>query len=377
MEENLNKKGISILYLSVGSGHQVAAEALAEALYEQEPSLPIRVMDPFSDYSDLVPPLLSVFQGAAIVLAPDIYNHGWRRDLENNRGEWITNIGILQNFLLEKLDKRCSDTIIATHTLPCVLAGGLQKRGLIRKVFGVVTDFGLNSYWPLESLDGYFVAHEELRQTLLYQKFDPNKIFVTGIPIRKGFGQLSQTAFTINERTLRILIVAGGIGTASYMGLKEYIVAIIEGLQQTNERHLHLTIITGNKKRLLVELSKYKEQVPYELEILGFVKNMETIMSNHDILITKPGGLVISEALATGLCPLLIRPGPGQEKANVEFLARHGAALRGATPEEVLSTIHHCIEDRSLVGRIKENARKLGVPNSAQIVASKIISLLH
>jgi processive 1,2-diacylglycerol beta-glucosyltransferase len=375
-EKELNYKGLSILYLSVGSGHQVAAEALEDALYEQEPDLSIKVDDPFSKRRKWIIPLLSFMQSAANALAPDIYDLTWRREMGSDRFDWIANIGILSSFLWKNLDARNSDTIIATHAFPCNLAVGLKKKALIKKVFGVITDFGLNSSWPLENIDGYFVPHEELRQILIYQKFDPKKVFVTGIPIKKSFGDLPLKSSQIKSDILRILIVAGGIRGGNYMGLKKYIRIIIDGLQQLNEQRIHLTIITGNKLRLMKELLSYKEQVPYELEVLGFVKDMETIMANHDILITKPGGLILSEALAIGMCLILIHPGPGQERANVEFLARHGAALRGETPKEVLSTIINCIENKYLVDEIKENAKELGASNSSQIIASQIISQL-
>ena len=39
---------ISVAYLSVGSGHQMAAEALASALKRENPELSVRALDPFS-----------------------------------------------------------------------------------------------------------------------------------------------------------------------------------------------------------------------------------------------------------------------------------------------------------------------------------------
>lgn len=51
-------------------------------------------------------------------------------------------------------------------------------------------------------------------------------------------------------------------------------------------------------------------------------------MEVADVLITKPGGLTASEALAKKLPMLLISVIPGQEEENARFLVKKGAAIR-------------------------------------------------
>jgi processive 1,2-diacylglycerol beta-glucosyltransferase len=43
--------------------------------------------------------------------------------------------------------------------------------------------------------------------------------------------------------------------------------------------------------------------------------------------VTKPGGLSISESLASGLLPIFISPIPGQETENIKALAEYGIGV--------------------------------------------------
>ncbi len=49
-------------------------------------------------------------------------------------------------------------------------------------------------------------------------------------------------------------------------------------------------------------------------------------MSASDCIISKPGGLTVSEALAKNLPMLLADPIPGHEERNVDFLVNNGMA---------------------------------------------------
>lgn len=50
-------------------------------------------------------------------------------------------------------------------------------------------------------------------------------------------------------------------------------------------------------------------------------------MSVADLIVTKPGGVTTSEALATGLPIVIVIPIPGIEERNAEFLCTAGAAI--------------------------------------------------
>jgi processive 1,2-diacylglycerol beta-glucosyltransferase len=370
-------KGISIYYFSVGSGHQMAAEALAEALRRENTGYAIRVTDPFANAIEILPPIMERLQSASIVLTPTIYDDLWRRGSSVvNLMDWITEFGLLQRLLIDELNKHNSKIIVATHVLPFALALALKNQtSLVHKVFGVVTDYGVHTMWPVKDIDGYFVAHEEVARTLVYRHADPHKVFITGIPIRLGFENPAENLSLPPSSELRILVVIGGVRSGAYVGQKRSLQDLLVALQEANLTGIRLTVVTGNQHRLRQEFDQWIDKLPFTLNVLGFVKDMYNLMANQDILITKPGGLTVSESLASGLGLILLRPSPGQETANEEFLARHGVALQGVNPLEAVQAIRFCLEHPEQLEQMKVRAKSLGKPDSAKNAAKMIVRL--
>ena len=63
---------------------------------------------------------------------------------------------------------------------------------------------------------------------------------------------------------------------------------------------------------------------------VGFTNEMHKLMAASDLVVTKPGGLTVSECLALGKPMLLISPIPGQEEHNAGFLMEEGGEIAGA-----------------------------------------------
>lgn len=94
-----------------------------------------------------------------------------------------------------------------------------------------------------------------------------------------------------------------------------------------------------------------------------------------DLVITKPGGLISSEALAMGKPMLIVNPIPGQEAANSDFLLQHGAATKINRVEDLPFRLGEMLGARKLkdLGRA---ARSLGRPRAAINVCREVISRL-
>ncbi|MCL6593524.1 MAG: hypothetical protein K6T31_06065 [Alicyclobacillus sp.] len=71
------------------------------------------------------------------------------------------------------------------------------------------------------------------------------------------------------------------------------------------------------------------------VRVYGFVHDVWELMAVSDLMLTKAGGLTISEALALQLPMLLYRPIPGQEVQNAKFLVRQGVAVLARNRREV------------------------------------------
>ncbi|MEW5939489.1 MAG: glycosyltransferase [Chloroflexota bacterium] len=365
----MDVKSVSILYLSIGSGHQVAAESLAAAMRLLAPNVPVSVHDPLSKAIKFLPSFLSGVQATTNLLFPNIYNAAWRYGAVKNTP--IENSLRLQSILLDELKRIGPGVIVATHVLPCILATRLKRAGKLKgmKLFGVVTDYGLNPVWPTEGMDGYFTAHEELRQTLAYRGVDPGIVHVTGIPIRSAS---SRPRLENKSGRLRVLAMAGGIRNGGYIAIQDEIANLLRGLDRLDSSAFEMTVVCGNQPRLEQAFKTLAGNSRHKMQVCGFVRDMNAALAAHDVLFTKPGGLIIAEALASGLPLILSQPSPGVETTNMEFLARHGVAMRGGIVSEIIGSLRACIENPNLVRDMKVAAGKLGRPHAAD-EASRLI----
>lgn len=365
---------ISIYYLSVGSGHLMAAKALHQAFSNAYPNSPIYITDPFENALEIFPELIEKLQSMSLLIAPDLYDNLWRRGVHNNLHDWFTDNKVLQNILIKELDAHGTDILITTHGLLCALTASLRKKsGVISHLYGVFTDFGVQPLWPMKNIDGYFVPHEEIRNTLIYQGCNPDVIQVTGIPIRSQFTKSINNPITIPGKVLRVLIMSGGMHSGAYVDMNQFVMNLLDKLKDRKFKDLHITVVTGNQNQLKNKIEKEGSDSELELSVVGFVDNVYQLLSKHDILITKPGGLIISEALATGICMILCSHGSGEGSANAEFLAKHGIAFRGYTPDEVIDVLENCFQNPNIVFRMKAEAKKLGTPMAADLIVSSIM----
>jgi len=60
------------------------------------------------------------------------------------------------------------------------------------------------------------------------------------------------------------------------------------------------------------------------VQIFGYTRQIPMLMDAADLLISKPGGLTSSEALAKNLPMIITNPIPGQEERNARYLERQG-----------------------------------------------------
>jgi processive 1,2-diacylglycerol beta-glucosyltransferase len=307
-------------------------------------------------------------------VAPDIYDLAWRRKTDYDAYQWINDVGLLQDFLLERLNRHGASIVVATHVLPCILAVGLKKRSLVKNVYGVITDFGAHSLWPIEGVDRYFVATDELKNTLTFRGIKSSIIHATGIPIKKIY---PESVVKPVSPKIRILIVSGGLRGAGYKNLRNFFIDLLDNIISMKFENCELTIVTGNQKQLKKELIIIQQNSKVNFRVLGFVHDIPRLMMANDILITKSGGLIISEALAIGICIILSQSGPGQESANIDFLARQGAAFKGDTPEEVAQVLNFLIENPNLISEMKMKTKALGHPESAVTIARIITDDLN
>jgi processive 1,2-diacylglycerol beta-glucosyltransferase len=187
----------------------------------------------------------------------------------------------------------------------------------------IVTDFEAHALWMEDGVNLYCVAAEETKARLVARGAEADEIVVTGIPISARFSQKIEAKAVRRAMGLRddlpvVLVPSGGFGMGP-------VGRILEELDKVRGE-FQTIVVTGRNAELRRELAGVDRKHP--THVLGFATNMHELMAVADLIITKPGGLTTSEALAMGKPLFVFNPIPGQEAANSDFLLERGAAAK-------------------------------------------------
>jgi processive 1,2-diacylglycerol beta-glucosyltransferase len=158
-----------------------------------------------------------------------------------------------------------------------------------------------------------------------------------------------------------LLVLSGGFGMGPVAGM----VAELDKV----ERPFQTVVVTGKNEELRRDLSAQDRQHP--THVLGYTSNMRELMAVADLIITKPGGLTSSEALALGRPLLIVNPIPGQEAANSDFLLERGAAAKVNRLEDLPFRVGQLLGAKKLA-QMARAAKALGRPGAAREICEQV-----
>lgn len=103
------------------------------------------------------------------------------------------------------------------------------------------------------------------------------------------------------------------------------------------------------RNETFLKLLKSQESQPSKpTKLLYFTEEIPRYMHISDLIVTKPGGLTVSEAIASDLPIAAYKPIPGQEEQNVEFLTAKNMAVRLIKGKECTNTITELLTDDTI-----------------------------
>jgi len=267
------------------------------------------------------------------------------------------------------------DAVLCTHFMPLEILGRFKAsdrpvRATPPLVASVVTDFEAHALWMEPAVDLYCVAAEETKGRLVARGISPEQVAVTGIPVAAKFSAAVQQAEVRKRLGLRddlpaLLVLGGGFG----MGPVAQILRELSKL----EKPVQILVVCGRNEELRREVAVQEHRHP--TQVLGFVSNMQELMAISELIITKPGGLTTSEALAMGKPILVLNPIPGQEAANSDFLLEHGAAIKANRVEDLSFRLSSLLGSPKLAA-MAAAANALAHPNAAREVCRETLQRL-
>jgi processive 1,2-diacylglycerol beta-glucosyltransferase len=370
---------VLILSAGSGSGHVRAAAALEKVCRMQSAVREVVNVDSLTYTNKLFRQFYSKFYLQLIRNAPTLI--GWFYD--NLDEPWKTE---RMRLMLSRLNTRplirmirrlCPDLTICTHFLPAEIMSYLlaSERVQTRHAI-VVTDLDVHAMWLSRHFHHYFVANEEARVHLKMTGLPEDRITVSGIPIDPIFSEPKDRValcrhYGFDPSRPLLLISLGAMGN----DLAHELVRSLNYLQTS----VQIVVICGAhedvKSRFETEVSRIR--APHiDWRVLGFTNAIDEYIRMATLLVGKPGGLTLSEAMACGLPMVILQPVPGQEERNSDQLLESGAAIKCNHLTTLSFKIDQLLGDAARLERMAAAARRMGRPHAARTVVETLLSKL-
>lgn len=284
-------------------------------------------------------------------------------------------VAILSNIVSHKLKEYVMDynpdIIIGTHSYACMVMTYLHEKGYVScPTIGIITDFTVHPFWESTDLDYYVTASELLNTQMVRKGISKDKIMPWGIPIKSKFStKISQKSAreqlgVKDKKTILVMMGSMGFGNVADK-LKS-----IDGMAGD----FQIMCVCGNNDKMKKELDR--EYWKKDVYTYGFVDNVELMMDAAECIITKPGGLTSSEALAKQLPIILMNPIPGQEDRNMEFLVNNGAAVMVTDTFPLEEAVECVMNNEWRMDLLKKSVAHIGKPDSTKQLGDFVCKLV-
>jgi processive 1,2-diacylglycerol beta-glucosyltransferase len=340
---------ILIFYSPFGSGHLSASKSLAAAFRHLDPQHIVVVEDIFEHIAQPLRSAVSTLYERLSERAPLLYEIYYEStDVDELSFAMTSNMltdALYTPFLhgLAKFIERTKpDAIVCTQQFPLAAVSFLKQQGRIRQpIFVVVTDYMVHASWIAPEVEGYFVAHPQTGYVLQRRGVPAERVHVTGIPVR-----LEMLTPKTPEEMRR----------ARDLPLDRPVIAIFGGG------------IEPKRVRLLLE------RMLEELRKVGLIDYVDDLIVASDVVISKSGGLIVSEVLARNTPMIIIDPIPGQEEWNADFVVAAGAGMQLRMPEIVPTATLSLLDEPERLRQMAMQAAKMGRPRAALDIAEIILN---
>ena len=367
---------ILILSASIGGGHMKAAETLSNYILSDHKEVEVKVIDTLEYVS---PSMNKIVSNGYVFLVRNM-NFLYKVFYEDTDRKSLISVLvtkaliIIAKKLLQLIKDFKADVVITTHPFSTEIISILKEDYKIQiPHICIMTDYAAHNTWIKKNVDGYCVACEDMIGEMVARGVHREKIHPFGIPVSKEFfeGDEKDKSQLINSLGLKqirtILIMAGSFGVDNIEDIFRALLTIEEEFQ--------IIIITGNNDKLYNRIRNIKQDYKKAI-VVKYTNEVSRYMNIADILITKPGGLTISEALASNLPMVIFNAIPGQEESNSRFLIKHGMAISVGQGDNCNKAIEKLLKDKNKLENLKYNCRKFNKEKSCSQIMELIEGLV-
>lgn len=323
--EQSTKTVLFMPFLQIPSGHHQVANTLIDGLKQIHPHIKCEKVDILAYSYGNIEKLISSVYLKWIKLFPKTYNFVYRKVvIKNNQEDKRYRLYelLFMPFIKKLLRESEPDLIVCTHSLPAYMLNHLKERdGLNIPVVNVYTDYFVHRLWGTRHIEYHFAPSSSMKGYLMEKGVREESIFVTGIPVHTKIRKNDLTCPSRQRDNYNVLITGGNLGVGAIEDL------INQFKDSASPFKVKFYILCGKNKKLLERLVSLQMEELVPFPYIDCMEKMNNLYDEIDAVITKPGGVTISECLSKRKPIFIYHALPGQEKINLLELQKLGVVF--------------------------------------------------
>ena len=248
----------------------------------------------------------------------------------------------------KEIEEYKPDLIITVHSMFTKAITKLLKKENLNIPFYVDVIDLVNPphVWLDKDADVIFVPTEDIRKDYLKKGVEENKLIVAGFPINEKIVKRT-TPKEINDK-INILLVNPSVHERKNVKYVKEVSKI---------KNATISVICGRDEKMYKALTKRQQsgEIPKDINIYGFVKNMDEFLANSHILLTKAGPNMMLEGARSGTAIVVTGHIQGQENNNYEYVVKNDFGFKCENPNKIYKLLDEFITS----GKLKECLEKV------------------
>ena len=397
---------VLIFSATTGGGHMRAANALKEYIIQKEPDSEVRIEDTIEHASPFLNKAVTEGYVYMATKTPKMYGTFYKTiDKESPMNKTFEMaVNQYSKKFMPLIEDFCPDIIVTTHPIGTEMASAIKNRHYADvPIISILTDFAAHQTYVSEGVDAYIVSSTEMIGQMMLRGVDGNKIYPFGIPVKQEFfkkidRKTAMESEGLNPDVPTLLLMAGSFGVTDVLKIYHKIVK--------SECDFQIVAITGKNEKLYETFVKYlskltlnntlfefnlqkpanlktslklsRHKKPFKpTKLLYYTNEVEKYMQIADLIVTKPGGLTVSESIATGLPMGIFKAIPGQEEQNADYLIRSGMAVRLEKNNQCTETINDLMSHPEKLQQMRECIKRSSCGNSSEHIYTLMQELIE
>lgn len=367
-------KKVLILTTNYGDGHIKTANSLSRRINDVAPEIDVKIVNLYKEAHPLINKAIRYAYFKCYSYAPKVYDFLYYLTRHPSRNLNYNNIqGMFgRRKLKEYLKSYNPDLIINTYSILAVPM--LRKKGYTKvPCYTIVTDYGAHSQWIDPGVHKYYVGHESIKDEMVDWGVNEDKIEVSGIPVYIDCSQDVDHGevlkkYGIKNDNMPLVTLLGGANS-----IMRNMSEVCEKLYKMKPE-VKLLVVCGRNKALKEKLDKDMSNYTDRIKIVGFLESLHEVIKVSDVVITKPGGITVTEILNLGTPFIMYGSPAGQEKDNKIFLLKNNCSHHASNSDELIDILSGLLKKPKEMAALKENLKHIRKPEGCSYAIDAIIT---